>query len=188
MAMYEDLRIICWPDARLKKKSKPVEVFDGSLKELATRMLELMREARGLGLAAPQVGMNIRLFVMNPTGQEGDDRVYVNPVLSEAEGEEEAEEGCLSLPGIHVNIIRNKVMRMTAQDLDGRPIEQKETGHIARIWQHEYDHLNGTLLTDRMGPAARMTNRKLLKEMEERYAAEHPAECSKKPTRASRVL
>jgi len=172
--MYEDLRIICWPDPRLKKKSKPVDVFDAALQALARRMFVLVREAKGVGLAAPQVGMNVRMFVMNPTGQDGDDRIYVNPVLCDPVGEEESEEGCLSLPGIHVNVVRNKAIHISAQDLDGQTIEQTETGYIARIWQHEYDHLNGALLTDRMSPAARMTNRKLLKEMEEHYAAEHP--------------
>ena len=136
-------------------------------------MFELMRANRGVGLAAPQVGLNIRMFIINPTGEPQDDRVYVNPVLSEAEGSEEAEEGCLSLPNIHVNVDRSKRMRIEAQDLDGHPIDQTETGYIARIWQHEFDHLNGTLLTDRMGTVAKMTNRRILKELEENYAAEH---------------
>src|SRR5512145_1810750 len=121
--MFQDLKIIQYPDPRLKKKSKPVEAFDDNLRQLAARMLELMREAKGVGLAAPQVGENIRLFVMNPTGEPGDDRVYVNPVLTEAEGEEEAEEGCLSLPGIHVNVVRSRQVRMQAQDLEGKPID-----------------------------------------------------------------
>jgi peptide deformylase len=171
--MYDDLRIIFYPDPRLKKVSAPVEVFDENLKRLAARMLELMRENRGVGLAAPQVGVNLRMFVMNPTGEPQDDRAYVNPVLTEAEGSEEAEEGCLSLPNIHVNVDRSKTMRIQARDLDGNPIDQVETGYLARIWQHEFDHLNGTLLTDRMGPVARMTNRRVLKELEEKYEAEH---------------
>src|SRR5687768_8737653 len=104
--MYEDLKIILYPDPRLKKMSVPVTTFDDALRQLAARMLELMREAKGVGLAAPQVGENIRLFVMNPTQEPGDDHVYINPVLSDLEGEDEAEEGCLSLPGIHVNVTR----------------------------------------------------------------------------------
>ena len=172
--ILQDLRIIHYPDPRLKKVSEPVQAFDESLKALATRMFELMREARGVGLAAPQVGKNIRLFVINPTGEPQDDRVYVNPVLSDPDGEEEAEEGCLSLPQIHVNVARSKRMRIAAQDLDGRPFEQEETGFVARIWQHENDHLNGTLLTDRMGPVAKMPNRRILAELKEKYDAENP--------------
>lgn len=172
--MYENLTIIRWPDPRLKKHSKPVEKFDDRLHLLAKRMIELMRESKGVGLAAPQVGLNIRLFVMNPTGQEQDDRVYVNPVLTEGEGEEEAEEGCLSLPGIYVPVARFKTLRIQAQDIEGNPIDQLETGYLARIWQHETDHLNGTLLTDRMGTVARLTNRKKLKELEAEYLKTHP--------------
>jgi peptide deformylase len=171
--MYEDLKIILWPDPRLKKVSKPVETFDAPLKELAARMFHLMREAKGVGLAAPQVGLNIRLFVMNPTGEPQDDRVYVNPVLSDGVGDDEAEEGCLSLPDIHAKVVRFKDMTMAARDLDGNPFEEAASGFVPRIWQHEFDHLNGTLLTDRMGPVARMACRRTLKELEEKYGDQH---------------
>src|SRR3954453_23246677 len=176
--MFEDLKIILYPDPRLKKMSQPVTDFDERLAALAARMLELMREAKGVGLAAPQVGENLRLFVMNATQEPGDDRVYVNPELSDFAGEEELEEGCLSLPGIHVNVTRGKQVRMRAQDLEGRPIDEVATGFMARVWQHEFDHLNGTLLTDRMGPVARMTHRKVLKELTEKYEEER----KKRPT------
>ena len=172
--MFEDLKIILYPDPRLKKVSQPVLAFDDALGRLSARMFELMREAKGVGLAAPQVGQNIRLFVMNATQEPGDDRVYVNPVLSHFEGEEEQEEGCLSLPGIHVNVNRGKQVRIQAQDLEGRPIEEVATGFVARVWQHEFDHLNGTLLTDRMGPVAKMTHRKVLNELKEQYDLLHP--------------
>ena len=167
--MYKDLKIILWPDPRLKKVSKRVETFDAGLKELAERMFELMRDAKGVGLAAPQVGQNVRLFVMNPTGEPADDRVYVNPSLTDGDGEEEAEEGCLSLPEIHANVVRFKQMKISAQDLDGNPIEEAASGFVPRVWQHEFDHLNGTLLTDRMGAVARMAARRTLKDLEERY-------------------
>lgn len=167
--MHEDLKIILWPDPRLKKVSTRVETFDDSLKSLAAKMFELMREAKGVGLAAPQVGLNIRLFVMNATGEPQDDRVYVNPELSGGEGDEEGEEGCLSLPDIHTNIVRFTAMRMKAQDLDGNGFEEAAEGFVTRVWQHEFDHLNGTLLIDRMGPVARMAARRTLKDLEERY-------------------
>jgi peptide deformylase len=172
--MASDLRIIFYPDPRLRKTSETVTQFDQSLKDLAGRMLELMRGARGVGLAAPQVGENIRLFVMNPSGEPGDDRVYVNPVLSDADGEEEGEEGCLSLPGINAKVWRSKTLRMQAQDLDGKPIEETADGYIARIWQHENDHLNGTMIIDRMGPVARLASRRILKELQQKWDDEHP--------------
>ena len=171
--MYEALKIILWPDPRLKKMSTPVQTFDADLRALAARMLDLMREARGVGLAAPQVGQNIRLFVMNATGELQDDRVYVNPVLSDADGEDEVEEGCLSLPGINLDVARPTKVHMQAQDLDGKPIDEVAEGFVARVWQHEFDHLNGVMLTDRMGPVARMANRRTLKELEERYKRDH---------------
>jgi peptide deformylase len=172
--MYEKLNIIYWPDPRLKKISKPVETFDENLKTLTVKMFELMRENKGVGLAAPQVGLNLRLFVMNHDGEPASDRVYVNPVLSDPDAEEEGEEGCLSLPKINIQVWRSKTLHIKAQDVNGQFFEQTETGYLARIWQHEIDHLNGIMLTDRMGPVARMANRKLLKDLEEKYAAEHP--------------
>ncbi len=181
--MAPPLKIIFWPDPHLKKVSKPVEIFDQNLAALAQRMFELMRESRGVGLAAPQVGKNIRLFVMNHNGEPASDRIYVNPRLSEPSDQEQAEEGCLSLPKVNIQVIRNKAMRMQAQDLSGKPFEQTETGYIARIWQHEVDHLNGILLTDRMSPVEKMTHRKILKELEEQYAADHPEPAKKKKSR-----
>src|SRR5437016_5084810 len=117
--MFEDLQIIHYPDPRLRKMSEPVTVFDDRLKALAAKMFELMREQKGVGLAAPQVGENIRLFIVNPTGEANDDRIYANPMLSEPAGaEEEGEEGCLSLPDINGKIMRTKSMRIDAQDLE----------------------------------------------------------------------
>jgi peptide deformylase len=169
--MPDALRVIYYPDPRLKRKSLPVTVFDDSLKQTANRMLELMREHKGVGLAAPQVGLNIRLFVVNATGKPEDDRIYVNPILTEADGDEEDEEGCLSLPDINVNVRRPTArLKMQAQDLDGKPFEEIGEGFITRVWQHENDHLNGVLIIDRMGPVEKLTYRKKLKEMEEKFS------------------
>ncbi len=178
--MYEELKIIHYPDPRLKKVSQPLEKPTAELKELAARMFQLMREHKGVGLAAPQVGLNIRMFVMNHTGEPKDDRVYINPTLTEAEGSEESEEGCLSLPGINANIVRDKTLRLRAIDLDGNPIDETQSGYVARVWQHEFDHLNGTLITDRMGAVAKMAARKKLRELEDEYAAAHPPPPKKK--------
>ena len=173
--MFESLKILQYPDPRLKRAADQVSTFDDRLKALSQKMLELMREAKGVGLAAPQVGENLRLFVMNPTGGPDDDRIYVNPVLTDPmRGEEEAEEGCLSLPEIHVDILRSKSMRIDALDLEGKPLSDIQEGFVARVWQHEVDHLNGVLILDRMGPVAKMACRRVLKELEEKYAAAHP--------------
>ncbi len=173
--MSSDLKVLRYPNPRLKRVSAPVEHFVEGLSHLAARMLQLMRQHKGVGLAAPQVGRDLRLFVMNPSGQESDDRVYVNPISQDAEGEESGEEGCLSIPDVTAEIVRNRSVTLKAQDLSGNPLEQRATGYIARIWQHEIDHLDGILITDRMGTTARMLARRSLRELEDKYAAAHPA-------------
>jgi peptide deformylase len=163
--MNENLTIIRYPDPRLKKVCEPITQFDADLKALADQMFVLMRTAKGVGLAAPQVGITKRLFVMNHTGEPGDDRVYVNPVLTTIDGEYEAEEGCLSLPDIHINVIRANKVRLDAQDLEGNPVSVEKEGFEARVWQHETDHLLGVMLTDRMSFTDKMKHRRRLKEL-----------------------
>lgn len=166
----ERLRILEYPDPRLRQRCATVTEFDESLARLAERMLELMREARGVGLAAPQVGILIRMFVMNHTGEPGDDRVYVNPELHGMTGSETAEEGCLSIPDVHVQVRRALRCRLVAQDLNGQRIERFGEGLEARIWQHEIDHTHGILILDRMGPSDAIAVRKQLRELEARFA------------------
>jgi peptide deformylase len=120
-------------------------------------------------LAAPQVGVTRRLLVMNPTGQPEDMRILVNPAIHDPHGSVEAEEGCLSLPGVNVQVRRAQSCRVTAQDLQGRPIELKLDDLSARVCQHEYDHLNGVLIIDRMGPSDRIASRKTLRALEEQF-------------------
>lgn len=169
--MPGNLRLITWPDPRLLKVSTEVKAFDAQLRAVAQEMFRIMREAGGVGLAAPQVGLNIRMFVMNHTGRPEDDRVIVNPVLSDPEGEEEREEGCLSLPAVNANVRRSMAVTLTARDLDGRPFTLRESGYIARIWQHEIDHLDGILLTQHMGLVDRVKCRRALRQLREEYEA-----------------
>jgi peptide deformylase len=164
--MYDDLRILSYPDPRLRKVSEPVTRFDANLAALAAKMIELMHAEHGVGLAAPQVGINLRLFITNHTGLPGDDRVVVNPRLLDAEGSALEEEGCLSLPKIRAEIDRATHVRLVAQDVNGEPFEQHGDDFLARVWQHEFDHLNGVMLIDRMSTTARMGVRKKLKELE----------------------
>ncbi|HQY88213.1 MAG TPA: peptide deformylase [Tepidisphaeraceae bacterium] len=165
------LKIIQYPDPRLKKKSKPVVNFDPDLAALAQRMFELMREEEGVGLAAPQVGVNLRLFVMNHTGQPEDDRVVINPVLTALDGELENEEGCLSIPGVRVNVLRADQMKLEAVNLAGETFEREANDLESRVWQHETDHLDGILLIDRMSFTEKMRFRKKLKELEGKFKA-----------------
>lgn len=162
------LSMICYPDPRLRKVCAPVEEFGPALADLAGKMLDLMREEQGVGLAAPQVGVLSRLFVCNVTGEPGDDMVLVNPVLSELEGDIEGEEGCLSIPDVTVQMRRAKSCVMRAVDVHGKPIELRGEDLLARCWQHECDHLDGRLIIDRMSEADRIANRKVLKELEKK--------------------
>ncbi len=166
----DKLEIIRYPDPRLRTPCEDVTEFDASLAELARHMLRLMRAAKGVGLAAPQVGILKRMFVMNITGEPADDQVYVNPQLHDLHGTEEGEEGCLSIPGVHVQVCRATRCRIVAQDLAGRPVERVGEGLEARVWQHEIDHTRGILILDRMRPSEAIAIRRQLRELESRFS------------------
>lgn len=160
------LPLVLYPDARLRKVCSPVTEFNAALRELAEEMLRLMGEKRGVGLAGPQVGVLKRIFVCNPTGQPADAQVYVNPELDELVGSAEAEEGCLCLPTIYVPVRRAERCAIRARDIDGNPIARSAEGLLARIWQHETDHLNGKLILDRTTETARLAIRRTLRDLE----------------------
>jgi peptide deformylase len=166
---FDAVSVVYYPDPRLRKRCQPVRRFDENLTRLADRMLELMRDDKGIGLAAPQVGALLRMFVMNHTGEEKDNLVFVNPVIRDRQGSKEGEEGCLSLPDIRVQVRRAARCRITGQDLKGNPIEMEGEDLICRVWQHETDHLDGILIIDRMGPSDQIATRKALKDLEAAY-------------------
>jgi peptide deformylase len=134
-------------------------------------MLTLMKEAKGVGLAAPQVGISVRLFVCNITGEAGDDTVFVNPRFVERTGLMEGEEGCLSIPGVSVSLRRSARAVIEACDLEGRSFRRTGEQMLARAWQHEMDHLNGLLIIDNMSPTDEIANRRAIKQLEADYAA-----------------
>ena len=168
-SVLDDLAIIHYPDPRLRKVCEPVTEFNHELDALVRRMFEIMRAGKGVGLAAPQLGVNQRIFVMNPSGEDGDNLVFINPELRNMHGSKEAEEGCLSLPEIYAQIRRATECTIHAQDMTGKPFEFEGKDLMARVWQHETDHLNGTLIIDRMGPGDKIKSKKKLKELEATY-------------------
>ena len=168
-ASLSKLRIVHYPDPILKKKAVEVIEFGPSLRSLGERMLELMREDKGVGLAAPQVGIGWRIFVCNASGEPADDMVCVNPKLVELIGAEEKEEGCLSIPGATVTMRRAVQTVMQAVDVDGKPFQLVGKDLPARIWQHEIDHLDGRLIIDNMSTADEIANRRVLKQLKEKY-------------------
>ena len=161
-----ELEIVFWPTPVLTRRAKPVEEIDDWLRQVSGRMVELMEQHKGVGLAGPQVGLPLRLFVMAETGKAADARVIINPVLDQQEGFEEAEEGCLSLPEIRGKITRYVKLRIQGLDITGQPVALNLEGFPARIAQHETDHLDGVLIIDRMPPLTRLAHRKELKALE----------------------
>jgi peptide deformylase len=148
--------IVLVPDPVLRAKAEPVAVFDGGLRDLARDMLETMYEAPGRGLAAPQIGLGLRLFVMDVGWKEGtsDPQVFVNPEIVGASDEVVMrEEGCLSIPGRVSRVTRPVEVRLRWRDLDGAEREGTFDGFAATCVQHEVDHLDGILCTDREEPA-----------------------------------
>ncbi len=146
------LQLITYPHPTLRHRSKPILRVDARLKELVEEMFEIMYEFRGVGLAANQVNLPIRLFIANPSGNkdEGPELVFINPEVNKAKGIVEAEEGCLSLPGINANVKRNKSLQINAYDMSGKEIKADIDGFLGRIVQHEIDHLDGVLFIDRL--------------------------------------
>lgn len=160
------LHIIQYPDSRLRAKCAAVEEFDEALALLSRRMVELMRASKGVGLAASQLGVLKRVFVMSVSGEEKDALTIVNPIIDEMEGSATAEEGCLSIPDVRVQVRRPVACRIRGADVHGRPIEMHLRDLAARIVQHETDHLNGVLILDRMGPADKIATKKTLRALE----------------------
>ncbi|QDU71376.1 peptide deformylase [Mucisphaera calidilacus] len=164
----QSLEIVIHPHEVLRQQAEPVAAVTDEVRGVAGRMIELMHEAPGVGLAAPQVGLSWRLFVVNATGEPGDDVVFINPRFIELGRDQDVyDEGCLSLPEITVNVRRPTRAVIEAQGLDGEVFRLESDEFPARVWQHEYDHLDGVLIIDKMSPTDRIANRVALKALEE---------------------
>lgn len=155
-------KILYLPDERLRLVAKPIETFDDALQTLIEDMFETMYDARGVGLAAPQIGVSLRLSVIDIVGDKKNQLVIINPEIIHAEGEKEFEEGCLSVPGAYDTVIRAEKVKVKALDRLGKPIEIEGEGLLGECLQHEIDHLNGKLFVDLLSPLKRgMARRKL---------------------------
>jgi peptide deformylase len=146
------LPIRTFGDPVLRERAREVASFDQTLARLADDMIETMHDAPGVGLAAPQVGRSIRLVVFD-IGEGA--RALVNPVLSELEGEQLGDEGCLSVPGLYFQVKRALKVRADALDVEGRPVVIEAEELMARVLQHEVDHINGVLFIDRLSSSDR---------------------------------
>ncbi len=158
------LNILHFPDPRLRTIAKPVEEFDDALRQLVSDMFETMYEAPGIGLAATQVDRHIRLLVMDVSDGRNQPRCLINPRIIAADGEEESDEGCLSVPGYYEKVRRAEHIRVRAQDEHGETSEFDSHGVEAVCIQHEMDHLEGKLFVDYLSNLKRNRIRnKLLK-------------------------
>jgi peptide deformylase len=162
--MAEKLKILKFPDPRLRTVAKKVTKFDKSLEKLANDMLHTMYEDNGIGLAASQVDKHIRLIVMDLSEERNDPRVFINPEYKILDNESLAsfEEGCLSIPGFSEEIIRPDKIELTWQDFEGKTHTDRPNGLLTICIQHEMDHLEGKLMVDYISPIKRDRIRKKL--------------------------
>lgn len=153
-------KIIYLPDPCLRKVAKPVETFDDELHVLIDDMFETMYDARGVGLAAPQIGLSMRLSVIDVIGDKKQQYVLINPEIVSSSGEKKFDEGCLSVPGTYDSVVRAEKVTVKALDRNGKPYEINADGLLAECLQHEIDHLNGKLYVDLLSPLKRALARK----------------------------
>jgi len=159
----QNLSIRTFPDPCLRQKAESIDPSSEEVQQVAARMIELMHQANGAGLAAPQVGLAWRLFVTRDPESDDGGLVWANPVLTPVESPPETDtEGCLSLPGIEVEVSRPSRVRISCESPSGERFEV-ESELLARVWQHEADHLDGVLIIDKMSTMERIKNRRQIK-------------------------
>ncbi len=164
------MNVVCYPNDVLRRKADPVRHFDERLRETANEMLETMYAANGVGLAAPQVGLAWRMCVLDWRDGPDSKLVVVNPEIVHREGTVVGQEGCLSFPGIYIDVRRARKVRVRYQDRDGQERFVDAEGLSGRALQHEIDHLDGVLLCDKMSTVQRVRHGRALKMLERRAA------------------
>ena len=152
-------------DPVLRQRANEVTEIDGKIATLVAGMTTALHEASGLAVAAPQVGVLKRLFVYEMPDEDGV-KVIINPVITESSGEWTYHEGCLSVPGLYWDIVRPKEVHLTGLDLDGNEVSFEADELLARMFQHELDHLDGVLLIDRLAPEQRKDAKRAVRELQ----------------------
>lgn len=154
--------IIYLPDPRLRAETKAVTTFDDKLQTLIDDMFETMYHANGIGLAAPQIGLSLKLAVIDVSQSHNERMCIINPEIISTDGDAIKEEGCLSVPGVYDKAPRYLKVKVKALDRHGKPFEIEADGLLAHCLQHEIDHLNGKLFVDYLSPLKKMMARKKL--------------------------
>jgi peptide deformylase len=165
------LRILKYPHPALRHVCKPLRCVDGELRNIVREMFDLMYQQKGVGLAASQVGLPYRFFIINLEGDpaKAPEYVFLNPVISRRSGTTEAEEGCLSFPEIYAHVKRSEKVVLSGYSLDGEELNYELSGLFARAAQHEYDHLDGVLFIDRLTPSGLLSVKQALWDLEAEF-------------------
>ena len=169
MIDVDKCRITHYPAAVLGKPAEPVPEIDDKIRRLVEKMTDIMVENRGMGLAGPQAGVPLRIFIVSLDGTRESVRAYINPTVTAYGCLNESEEGCLSVPGVYTRIRRYQQATVTATDLEGNEFTEEAEGLYARCLQHESDHLDGRTIVNRMGQAAKIAHRRQLKKLTQEY-------------------
>ncbi|MDR3639186.1 MAG: peptide deformylase [Isosphaeraceae bacterium] len=172
------LRILPYPHPALRYESRPVIQIDDELRGFVREMFDLMYAARGVGLAANQVGLPYRFFILNLTAdpeKKEEEQVFINPEIVKRHASVENEEGCLSFPGLYTNVRRAKKIKFQAFDLQGNILQKEADDLFGRAFQHETDHLSGRLFIDTLGPLAQHSVKPKLREFEKSFRAAQAA-------------
>lgn len=164
---FDKCVITHYPADVLASEAVDIENIDEDIKKLVDIMTDIMFENKGMGLAGPQAGVNLRIFIISLDGTREHIKVYINPDIETSGSLITNEEGCLSVPGLYTNIKRYEKCTVTALDLNGSPFTEHAEGLHARCLQHEYDHLQGITVVNRMGSAARIVHRRHIKKLEQ---------------------
>jgi peptide deformylase len=162
------LKILCYPDPRLKTVAQPVSQVDGKIKTLIADMAETMYAAPGIGLAATQVDVHKQIIVIDISETRDQLQVFVNPVITRIEGQQEREEACLSVPGVYGNVKRGERVTVHALDREGTPFSLVATDLLAVCIQHEIDHLKGKVFVEYLSPLKQARIRTKLKKVNQR--------------------
>ena len=170
----ENCQLTHYPAQVLAGSAEKVEKIDDNIRQLIKKMVEIMQQNGGIGLAAPQIGVPLRIFIIAIDTNGQDLKVYINPTVTTEGTLGAMEEGCLSVPEVYTKVKRYKKCRVTATDLDGNEFTEEAEGLYARCLQHENDHINGVTIVNRMGTAAKIAHRRKLKKLEQKH--ENPPE------------
>ena len=169
MIDIEKCKITHYPAEVLKTKAAPIENIDNNIRELVEKMADIMIEKKGVGLAGPQAAVSLQIFIISLDMTRENIKVYINPTVTTSGELDSMEEGCLSVPGIQTKIRRYKHCIVTATDLDGKVFTEEAEGLYARALQHEYDHICGTTIADKMSVTGRIAHRRQLKKLQKKF-------------------